>query len=155
GFDPGFNTGDEVVYDDGGGADIGGLTSGNVYYVIKDATNSHKIKLATTHDNAVNGTAITLTSTGGHAQQSFRKVTSSGHTFDGRTNVLSESAVNTITVPSNSTLQTGDAVVYHSGDGTGIPGLVDGQTYYVIRKSTTRIELATADDTSTPVALPS
>src|SRR5262249_902351 len=46
GYDPMFTTGDEVVYDNGGGGTIGGLTSGHVYFVIVDASNPNKIKLA-------------------------------------------------------------------------------------------------------------
>jgi hypothetical protein len=158
GYDPDFTTGDEVVYDDGGGAEIGGLTSGDVYYVIVDANNPDKIKLATSRQNATasNPIPITLTSTGGQSQQSFRKVTPNTHTFNAAANVEPESAVNTITVASNS-LNTGDAVVYHSGGAASIPGLIDGNTYYVIKKSSTQIQLAATQDdatNSTPVVIP-
>src|SRR5262249_568592 len=82
GFNPGLSTGDEVLYDNGGGGTIGGLTSGQVYFVIVDASNHNKIKLAATKSDALAGTAITLTSTGGHFQQSFRKVVPNTHTFN-------------------------------------------------------------------------
>lgn len=52
-------TGDAVVYNNGGGTSIGGLTSGNTYYVIK--TNDDTIQLATTSGNASSGTNINLT----------------------------------------------------------------------------------------------
>src|SRR5262249_3233447 len=87
------------------------------------------------------GTAITLTSTGGHSRQSFRKVIPSTHTFNAATSVLPRSAANTIKLSATS-LNTGDAVVYHNGGGTSIAGLVDGRTYYVIKTSSSLIQLA-------------
>ena len=51
-----------VVYNNGGGTSIGGLTSDTVYYVIKGT--SPKIKLALTETLATAGTAISLSSTG-------------------------------------------------------------------------------------------
>jgi hypothetical protein len=56
-------TGDAVVITDGGSGLPAELTSGTTYYVIKDAGNL--IKLATTEANALAGTKITLTTTGG------------------------------------------------------------------------------------------
>ena len=65
-----LETGDAVVYNNGGGTSIGGLTSGTIYYIIRvDATS---FKLATTRANAISTTAINLTTPG-----SF----STGHTF--------------------------------------------------------------------------
>jgi len=52
-----------VVYNNGGGTSIGGLTSDTVYYVIKVASTT-KIKLALTETLALAGTAIVLSSTG-------------------------------------------------------------------------------------------
>ena len=52
-------TGDAVVYNNGGGTSIGGLTSGNTYYVIK--TNDDTIQLATSSANASSGSNINLT----------------------------------------------------------------------------------------------
>ena len=57
-----FVQGQRVTYNNGGGGNIGGLTSGTAYFVIKNDKNS--IKLATNASNAVAGTAINLTSTG-------------------------------------------------------------------------------------------
>jgi hypothetical protein len=156
GYNPGFGAGDAVVYDDGGGADVGGLKNGHVYYVILVPSNSHKLKLAATSQDAAAGTAITLTSTGGHAQQSFRKVVPSSHTFDAASKVLTRTAVNTIAVGATNPFTLGAAVVYHNGGGTGIPGLVDGHTYYVITNSShpTQIQLAaTLDDAVAGTAL--
>jgi hypothetical protein len=52
-------TGDAVVYNNGGGTSIGGLTSTNTYYVIK--VNDDSFRLATSAINATNGTYINLT----------------------------------------------------------------------------------------------
>jgi hypothetical protein len=55
-------TGAPVVYNNGGGTSVGGLTSGTTYYAIRvDPTT---LKLATTRANALAGTAITFTSQG-------------------------------------------------------------------------------------------
>jgi hypothetical protein len=158
GYDPGFTTGTEVVYNDGGGADIGGLVNGEVYFVIlPDSSKPSKLNLAATAADATAGTAIALTSTGGHSQQSLRKVTpNTSHTFNAATKVTPRSAANTINVTNS--FSTGDAVVYHAGGGTAIPTLVDGTTYYVIEKSTSAIQLAaTSGDAvaGNAIALPS
>ena len=56
-----FITGQRVTYNDGGGSAIGGLADG-VYFIIKQDQNN--IKLATSADNAVSGTAVNLTDVG-------------------------------------------------------------------------------------------
>ena len=70
-----FVQGQRVTYTNGGGGNIGGLTSGTVYYIINDGENT--IKLATSSSNAASSTAINLTAVG----------TGTGHTlnvaFDG------------------------------------------------------------------------
>ena len=62
----GWSTAEAVVYDNGGGTDLAGLTGGTTYYVIK--VDGHEIKLATNTTNANAGTAINLTGTGNAAQ---------------------------------------------------------------------------------------
>jgi len=57
-----FVTGDAVVYNNGGGTTIGGLTSGYTYYVITVDTNS--IQLATSYNNALATSYINLTAAG-------------------------------------------------------------------------------------------
>lgn len=52
-------TGDVVVYNNGGGTSIGGLTSTSTYYVIR--VNDDSFRLATSAINATNGTYINLT----------------------------------------------------------------------------------------------
>ena len=57
-----FVQGQRVTYTHGGGGNIGGLTSGSVYYIIDDGKNT--IKLATSASNAASLTAINITSVG-------------------------------------------------------------------------------------------
>jgi len=52
-------TGNEVVYSNGGGTDVGGLTNNDTYYVIRVDDNT--FKLATSLINAEAGTAIAIT----------------------------------------------------------------------------------------------
>ena len=57
-----FIQGQRVTYTNGGGGNIGGLTSGTAYFVIFDSAST--IKLATNATNAANSTAINLSSVG-------------------------------------------------------------------------------------------
>ena len=57
-----FVQGQRVTYNNGGGGNIGGISSGTAYYVTYDSANT--IKLATTLVNANNNTNINLTSVG-------------------------------------------------------------------------------------------
>ena len=67
--DPGLATGDAVFYDNGGGTSIGGLTSGQTYYVIGiDATH---VKLASTFNDAIYDQPVFLTSPGSGSNQSL------------------------------------------------------------------------------------
>ena len=54
-----FVQGQRVTYNNGGGSNIAGLTSGTVYYIIKEDHNT--IKLATSASNASNGVAVNIT----------------------------------------------------------------------------------------------
>ena len=58
-----FVQGQRVTYNNGGGSNIGGLTSGTAYYVIYDT--AHTIKLASSASNAASLTAINLNAVGG------------------------------------------------------------------------------------------
>ena len=64
--DHGLSTGHTLLYDNGGGTALAGLSDDTVYYVIKVDANT--IKLATNSANATAGTAINLTGTGNNAQ---------------------------------------------------------------------------------------
>ncbi len=129
----GLTTGQEVVYNNGGGTSIGGLTSGHSYYVI--VLDPSTIKLAATYNDAVSGTAIQTNVTGVNT------------------------ATNQITLASsNLGLYTGEAVVYVATSGKAIGGLTSGATYYVMNVSATQIMLADSLDDANdgnPIALTS
>ena len=57
-----FITGQRVTYTNGSGTDIGGLTDGTAYFIIKNDTNT--IKLAANDSDAANNVAISLSSVG-------------------------------------------------------------------------------------------
>ena len=57
-----FVQGQRVTYNNGGGSNIGGLSSGTAYYVIYDT--AHTIKLATSTSHAASLTAINLNAVG-------------------------------------------------------------------------------------------
>ncbi len=140
---PGFSTGQEVVYDNGGGTSIGGLTSGMAYYVIR--VNDFTIQLASSLANATaaDPTPITLTSSGSGDGQSFTPVLpGSALPFAASDVTTTNPAADEISFASSPDLATGDAVFYDNGGGTSIGGLTDGQTYYVIVVDPTHIKLA-------------
>lgn len=56
--------GDVVVYNNGGGASASGLTSGNTYYVIAANLTANTFQVSST----LNGTAVSITTTGNNAQ---------------------------------------------------------------------------------------
>lgn len=64
--DHGYVTGDAVLYDNNSGTSIGGLTSGQTYYVIGLTVDT--LKLATSYENAVASTAIPITAGVGSGQ---------------------------------------------------------------------------------------
>ncbi|MEX1357532.1 MAG: hypothetical protein WD981_02810, partial [Gaiellaceae bacterium] len=144
GFQHGFEEGQEVVYDNGGGTSITGLTHGGVYYV--DVIDSTRVKLSSTPG----GSAILVS---GGSGQSHRLVPTdqagvaedSGMRFDPAKNVSG----NEITLPYSLTLASGDPIVYSSGGGEPIGGLEDGQTYYVIGSSPGAFKLARTEDDAT------
>lgn len=53
-----LQTGDAVVYSNGGGTDISGLTNGDTYYIIR--VDGDTFKLASSSNNAESGTAISI-----------------------------------------------------------------------------------------------
>ena len=62
----GMSTGNTVLYDNGGGTTLAGLTDDTIYYVIKASDNA--IALASSASNATAGVAVNLTGTGNNAQ---------------------------------------------------------------------------------------
>ena len=65
----GIVTGTALVYDNGGGASIGGLTDGATYFAI--VAQDGKLNLAASLDDAMAGKAITLTDAGSGTAQAF------------------------------------------------------------------------------------
>ena len=51
-----FITGQRVVYNNGGGSSIGGLTSGDAYFIINNSLNT--IKLAANYNDSLSGNSI-------------------------------------------------------------------------------------------------
>lgn len=64
-----LSTGNAVVYNNGGGSSVGGLTSGNTYYVIR--VDADIIKLALTLADAQAGTNINFTTAGSGSNHSL------------------------------------------------------------------------------------
>ena len=64
-----FNTGDAVVYRNGGGESIGGLVQGQRYYVIADADDPNTVRLAASPQDALAGLAIDLDASGATGTQ--------------------------------------------------------------------------------------
>ena len=123
----GFSTGQAVVYINGGGASIGGLRNGDIYYVVR--VNATTIRLARSSDEA-NSAAET--------------------TFDPSSDVAAD---DTIDLGYDHGFVTGDMVVYSHGDGgTSIGGLTDGRVYHVARVDSTTIRLEDRFDPESDVA---
>ena len=128
-----FITGDPVIYHDGGGTTISGLTDGDLYYIIR--VDDDNFKLATTSANASAGTAIDISAGSGI-----------GHCIYGVDKTFEPSDINvsnnTITISAHG-YSTGDVVLYqYEGSGSSIGGLTQLKTYYVIEVNSTTIQLA-------------
>ena len=134
----GLETGDAVVYHDGGGPVIGGLTDGQVYYVIK--VDNHTIKLALYYANAVAGVAIALSSVGNNAQMLTPFNQSQQFAIDPSKDISGNEIA--FTDPDGMTL--GEEIGYDDQGGTPIGGLASGRTYYVIPMNDDDIELASS-----------
>ena len=64
----GYHTKDSILYENGGGTSITGLTSGQVYYVVKIDANTFKLALTLSNAAALSPTTLDLTGTGNNAQ---------------------------------------------------------------------------------------
>ena len=117
----GYVTGTKLVYSNGGGASIGGLTSGQTYFVFR--VDDNIIKLTST----VGGPIINLTTLG-----------SGNHNLT--TNAV-DFTLNQIAIPSHGFSQ-GELVQYDSVGQRVINGLVSGNPYYVILIDGNNIALA-------------
>jgi len=108
----GFMTGDKVVYSANGGTPIGGLVSGETYYV-----------------RVINPTTIKLATSLAEAEQV-------GESF----NPTLITGGNLITLANNG-FTNGEAVTYRS-TGAGVAGLVNGDTYFVQRVNANQFRLS-------------
>ena len=129
----GLVTGQAVVYSNGGGTSIGGLTSGATYFVIK--RDNSIIRLASSAANAAAGTAVNLTTT----------PVSGTHTL---TVTALNLTTDTITIPGHGFLQ-GELVQYDSQGQTVITGLTTATPYYIIFVNGDNIKLATTPENAT------
>ena len=127
----GLVTGQAVVYSNGGGTTVGGLTPGNTYFVIK--RDNSIIRLASSAANAAASppVAVNLTSVGTGTQT--LTVTALNFTTD------------TITIPAHGFLQ-GELVQYDSQGQTVINGLTTATPYYIIFVDGDNIKLATTPE---------
>ncbi len=138
GYDHGLAEGTPLVYSNGGGASIGGLVDGGVYYVQRIDGDSYAFQL-----QDASGNTITLDAT-----QASGAVHSLQPGFDPASAVtlVGEGAAvydNTIDLGYEHGLLTGDTVRYDRGaDSVALGDLVDGQRYYAIVIDETRIALA-------------
>lgn len=118
----GYATGQELIYTNGGGTSIGGLTTATTYFAI--VVDNDNIKLGASYDAALNGVAVDLLALGSGTSHNLVGPTVINYTSHG--------------------LVTGQKVVYANGGGTSITGLTTGYTYWVIRVSANYIRLASS-----------
>lgn len=117
---------------------IGGLTSGQLYFVIR--TDANTIKLATTAANSAAGTAIDLTSAPSSDTTQF--------IYQG------VNIANNVLYSSSHGLKTGD-VIFYDNVGTSITGLSENVNYYVSRVDDDQFKLYTDSKLITSVTLTS
>jgi hypothetical protein len=103
-----LSTGTSVVYSNGGGSDIGGLTDDETYFVSRVSRN--RIKLSTTRENAINNIFIDLTSVG----------TGTEHTLESANLAGESDGQGTVNIVSGSNIVTGNntafARIFKEGD---------------------------------------
>ena len=111
--DHGLITGDSVLYTESGSNNITGLTDSTTYYAIR--VSKDIFRLATTQENALAGTAITLTETGTSATAFTGTLT-----FQPSSIVGNFAATGTVSYEASSTTITGEATsftsYFNSGD---------------------------------------
>ena len=177
--DHGFSQGELVQYDSVGQTTIGGLVSGNPYYII--LIDGNNLALASTLQNSIDGVKVNLTTAG----VGTHKILSLTKSPDGTYTVASVPSTTTFTVTANgfvptivktfnprrvvnlqqNTIQilshgfiTGTKVTYSHGGDTTIGGLTSGTDYYAINITKDYIRLATSAENASsgvPVVLTS
>ncbi len=147
--DPGFTTGEAIIYDSGAGGTINGLTSGNTYYVIvTNKPGDHRIQLAASYADATAAVPIPvvlapipiLTDTVTGVSVPFTQVdqTTPYPFFSG--SGVSNNQIQFLVPPG---LTANEEVTYTS-TGNPVGGLTSGGHYYVIPINSETIELAAA-----------
>lgn len=132
-----FGTGQAVTYSNGGGTAPAGLTTGNVYYVIKVDANT--LRLASSLANAMAGTQVNITAVG----------VGTAHSLTPYYNAITGLTASTITTPANTItiaahgFNTGEVVTYANGGGTSITNLTTATNYYVTRLTSSTFKLST------------
>ena len=166
----GLADGNEVTYSNGGGTDIGGLTTGTNYFVVSASTDTFKLSAT------LGGSAINLTAPSGSlgTNHSFELDIGSTHKFrvdvgdnhelerlnfgnldqtitglqpdteiitvDGNNNAQVNYSSNRI-IASN-VFQNNTQVTYSKGNGVNINGLIDGTTYFLRNVSPSEFQLS-------------
>jgi hypothetical protein len=116
-----LNTGDEVLYQAGGGSSIDGLVDGHTYYVIVIDPNT--IKLASSEANAMAGIALPLSSQGSSAAQTLTKLDPThAVTLNPSNNSIADNQINLVSVTQNQGILTitsnGPSFAVTGGDGS-------------------------------------
>jgi hypothetical protein len=122
-------TGQRVVYSNGGGTTIGGLTNGAQYFIFK--VDNNIVKLST---NRAGTAIVNLTAVG-----------TGNHTL---TITSIDFATETISIPSHGFSQ-GELVQYDAVGQTAIGGLTSGNPYYIILIDGDNIKLASSLENAT------
>ena len=122
----GLVTGDQVIYNDEGATAIGGLTSGQAYYVNVSNTGAAQLYDIQSDALAGNSNFVKLTSTGGGIEQALTSAANFGAV---------DTTADTIFLGAESGLTTGEAVTYDTEGNAPIGGLTNGKTYYVSVRS--------------------
>lgn len=165
----GFSNGELVQYDSVGQTAIGGLVSGNPYYIIQ--IDGDNLRLAATLDNATAATPVPVNlTTAGAGRHRILSLTKSP---DGTYTVNAVPSTTTFTVPANGFVPfiiktftprsvidlaannlripshgfiTGTKVTYSNAGGTNVGGLTNESNYYVINVSKDYIQLASSEE---------
>ena len=146
-----WQTGQKVNYQTSGGDPIGGLEDAEDYYIIKVADAVGRIQLAKTNADALNAVYVDLTSRGSlvSGNHLFRVTPTvellasddPSISFDPTATQTVDVNLNTIRISGHG-YSTGQALKYLAGNGTVIPGLVNGAEYFVIWQDADHFQLA-------------
>jgi hypothetical protein len=133
GYAHSFVDGQQVLYSHGGGASVDGLENKGTYYaIVVDPTT---VRLAESYAKALDGAGIALDAS--TAQGTAHTI---GVGF--RSLPIVDRAANAIRFEGTHGFRRGQAVVYDSGGGNAIGGLLSGATYYANPIDSGRIGLA-------------